>query len=174
MGKLDTDVPYLEPLLIHLRNDVELEKYFSKKDFYALPKADLGDLEDAIKNDCPAPRSVWIFPGNNQNQIATRTPNCGPKMLHNFNIVITYQCIRKSFEFKVDADNKLYLDGQFMELSAARKAVKKSITRFNKTLNIVSDNMGFDYVSWVSDEMLYPDDATQFLISNSVYQTIIF
>ena len=174
VAKPDTDVPYLEPLLLHLRSDVSLEKFFSKKDFFALPKADLSDLEEAMKLDCPAPRSVWIFPGNSQSQIATRTPNCAPKMLHSFNVVITYQCIRNSFEFKVDEDNKVYLAGQFMELSAARKAVKRSITNFNKTLKIVSSSSGFDFISWVSDEMLYPEEATQFLISNSVYQTIIF
>lgn len=173
VAKRNSDVPYLEPLLEHLKKDVSLEKYFSKKDFFAMPKADLADLEEAIKKDCPSPRSLWIFPGNNAafNQAQTRNPNCLPKILHSFNILLTFQCIRNPFELKFNG-TEVYLDGSFMELSEARKAVKKSINNFNKTLNSVSLNNGFDFISWLSDEMLYPDEDA-FLISNSVYQTLI-
>lgn len=171
--KRNTDVPYLEPLLKHFRADPNLEKYFSKKDFFAMPKADLADLESAMKVDCPSPRSLWIFPGTNQAQSQTRIPNCMPKMLHNFNIVITFQCIRNAFEQKFDGTD-VYLDGSFMELSEARKAVKKSLNDFNKSMDIVANNQGYDFIGWISDEMLYPEDVEGFLISNSVFQTIIF
>ncbi len=173
MAKRNTDVPYLEPLLAHLKKDVTLEKYFSKKDFFAMPKADLADLEKALSNDC-APRSLWIFPGNNTafNPGQVRSPNCMPKLLHSFNIVITFNCVRNPFEPKFDG-TEVYLDGSFMELSEARKAIKKSIHNFNKTLNVLGVSHGFDFISYLSDEMLYPEGAEGFLISNSVFQTLI-
>lgn len=173
MSSRNVDIPYLEPLLFHLRNDVELEKFFTKKDFFTMPKADLGDLEDAIKKDCPAPRSVWVFPGISNAAAAGRSAGCLPKALHSFNVVLVFQCIRDTFTFSKDKDGNVFLDGQFMELSEARKALKLSINKFNKEHNARPTNNGFDFINWVSDEMLYPEDGDNFLISSSVFQTMI-
>lgn len=169
----DVDLPYLEPLMKHLRSDVELEKIFTKEDFFAMPKADLGDLEAALKKDCPSPRSVWVFPGLSQAESTTRSPTCFPKTIHNFNVVIVFQCIRDTFTMVKDNDG-VHLDGTFMELSEARKALKQSITRFNKNINQnPSIRYDFDFINWLSDEMLYPDDGNKLLISSSVFQTKI-
>lgn len=168
----NVDIPYLEPLLLHLRNDSNLEKFFTKKDFFTMPKADLSDLEGAIKKDCPAPRSVWIFPGMSQAANPVRNPNCLPKAMHNFNIVLVFQCIRDTFTF-VKSDGLVHLDGTFMEMSEARKALKKSVGDFNKAINQYQVSQGFDYINWISDEMLYPEDGNTFLISSSVFQTMI-
>lgn len=172
VGVRNVDLPYLNPLLTYLRADTTLEKFFSKKDFFALPKTDLADLEAAIKKDCPSPRSLWIFPGTSTNAAPQqRLKNCTPKADHTFNIVIIFQCIRDTFEFKKDPDTtKIYLDGQFMELSEARRAVKKSITEFNKSLDF---NEAFDFISWNSDEMLFPEGENSHLMSSSSFQTII-
>lgn len=167
----ETDLPYLNPLLVHLRSDKSLEKFFSKKDFFAMPKADLNDLTDAIKKDCPSPRSLWIFPGTSSNVSTQRVKDCSAKALHIFHIVIIFQCIRETFEFKKDKDTTMvYLDGQFMELSEARRAVKKSITEFNKKLGFAE---AFDFISWSGDEMLFPDGESNNLMSSSSFQTII-
>lgn len=175
MGKYNVDVPYLEPLLFHLMKDESLEKYFTKEDFFTMPKSDLGDLEEALKNDCPSPRSVWVFPGVSNTATQQRSPNCLPKSLHTFNILIVFQCIRDTFTFSKDNDGKVYLDGQFMELSEARKALKISINDFNKTINTPMPNgYGFDFLTWLSDEMLYPEQSGgSFLISSSTFQTMI-
>jgi len=167
-----TDLPYLNPLLVHLRKDVNLEKFFSTKDFFAMPKADLNDLEDALKKDCPSPRSLWIFPGTSSNAAPQqRIKDCTPKANHIFNIVIIFQCIRDTFEFKKDPiTTDIYLDGQFMELSESRRAVKKSITEFNKNLNM---REAYDFISWNSDEMLFPDGESNNLMSSSSFSTII-
>lgn len=169
----NVDIPYLEPLLMHLRSDTSLEKFFTKKDFFTMPKADLSDLEGALKKDCPAPRSVWIFPGMSQAANPVRNPNCLPKALHNFNVVIVFQCIRDTFTFIKGTDNQVHLDGTFMEMSEARKALKKSIGEFNKAHNLHAVGNGFDFINWISDEMLYPEDGNTFLISSSVFQTMI-
>jgi hypothetical protein len=172
VGLRTTDLPYLNPLLVYLRSNQNLEKYFSKKDFFAMPKADLNELTDALKKDCPSPRSLWIFPGTSTNAAPQqRIQDCTPKAIHNFNIVIIFQCIRDTFEFKKDKDTtQIYLDGQFMELAEARRAVKKAITEFNSTLTY---NQAFDFISWNSDEMLFPNEESNHLMSNSSFNTII-
>lgn len=173
MAKRNVDIPYLEPLMKHLRTDAELEKFFTKEDFFAMPKADLSDLEGALKKDCPSPRSVWVFPGLSQAESAIRSPNCFPKALHSFNVVVVFQCIRDTFTMVKD-DSGVHMDGTFMEMSEARKALKKSINNFNKIVNQnVSVNYGFDFINWLSDEMLYPEEGNKFLVSSSVFQTKI-
>lgn len=171
---MNVDLPYLEPLMFHLRNDEDLEKFFSKKDFFAMPKTDLADLEGAIKKDCPAPRSVWIFPGSSQAASATRSANCFPKALHTLNIVIVFQCIRDTFTFIKDKDGDVRLSGTFMELSEARKALKVSINKFNKKISDpIVMSVGFDFINWTNDDMLYPEEGDKMLVSSSVFQTMI-
>ncbi len=172
MGLRNTDLPYLNPLMVHLRKDADLEKFFAKKDFFALPKADINDLSEEIKKKCPSPRSIWVFPGTSVNAAPQqRIPNCTPKAIHNFNIVIVFQCIRDIFEFKKDQETtEVYLDGQFMELAEARKAVKKSITNFNRSLK---NTEAFEFIAWSNDEMLYPEEDDNKLMSSLSFSTII-
>lgn len=168
----NVDLPYLNPLLVHLRSDPSLEIFFSKADFFAMPKTDLADLESALKKGSRSPRSLWVFPGSSTNAApGQRIKNCTPQAEHTFNIVIIFQCIRDTFEFKKDQNtNAVYLDGQFMELSEARRAVKKSITEFNKKLDYSEP---FEFISWNSDEMLFPEGENSHLMSSSSFRTII-
>ena len=54
---LDTDLPYLEPLLFWLRKDEKLKLLFSQDSFF-MPHSNLiTATEEAMKKDCPAPRA---------------------------------------------------------------------------------------------------------------------
>lgn len=156
MLPLNTDVPYLEPLLFHLKNDPDLKKEFTEKSFF-MPHHDLvSAAEEAMKKDCPAPRSIWILPGDST--VLTTTIGCPPKAQTNFTILIFVQCIRKAFDLSAGDDpTKVVLNGQAMELYMLRKLVKKSVHKF--AIATMKKNVS-DYqdVAWVRDQTLYPTE----------------
>lgn len=167
---LDTDIPYLDPLLFHLREDPILKKYFTDKSYF-MPHSNLiTATEEAMKADCPAPRAIWVMPGDTV--APTPKANCRTIGNHTFNIIIFVQCIRDTFQLSLSED-KVVLTGQFMELAQIRKAVKKSILEFGKTYSQTFVNRTFEEIMWIGDQMLYPDDTNQFLVSSTEYQVKI-
>ena len=164
---LDVDLPYLEPLLFHLRTDDRLKKYFTEKSFF-MPKKDLiSGIEEAIKSDCPAPRALWILP---QDSIAVNTTNnCKSQVRHTFYITVITKCIRDSFQI-IKRDGKIHLAGEYMEMSEIRKQVKDSIYRFAQDNNF---NETYEKISFVKDQILTPDEES-FLVTNLEYQVTIY
>lgn len=151
---LDTDLPYLEPLLMWLRDDPKLKDVFTDKSFF-MPKLDLeAAAKEAEANGCPSPRSLWIFPLNTS--AVTNKPGCNNIGSHEFGIIIWVQCIRDSFELVKTEDKTIKLGGQFMELTALRKLVKNSVKEFSQKneQNIV--NRKFEKLVWSRDRILYP------------------
>lgn len=164
---MNTDVPYLQPLLFHLRDDAILKQHFTDRSYF-MPKNDLvSAIDEAIKNDCPAPRALWILP---QETVATNPkPGCKSPGRHSFYITIITQCIRDAFEL-YEIDGELTLKGQYMELAMLRQLVKDSIQQFSKKTFM---NAGFMNVTWVRDQMLYPDEQEQFLVTTLQYEVTI-
>lgn len=156
MLPLNTDVPYLEPLLFHLKNDPDLKKEFTEKSFF-MPHHDMVTAaEEAMKKDCPAPRSIWILPGDST--ALTTQIGCSPKAQANFTILIMVQCIRNTFDLSVGDDpTRVVLNGQAMELYMLRKLVKKSVHKFALE-NMAKPVSTFQDVSWVRDQTLYPSE----------------
>lgn len=162
------DLPYLEPLLFHLRKDPVLQSYFTEKSFF-MPKHVLAEAtEEAMKKDCPAPRALWILPLNSD----AVSPKAGCREIanHTFNIVVFIQCIRDTFQL-VQREGQVRLDGQYMELSRIRKAIKKSVRDF-ENLNKSNLTNSFSEITWVRDQNLYPDE-NNFLVTAMQYSVKI-
>lgn len=168
---LNTDVPYLEPLLFHLRADESLKSYFTDKSFFMPHNHLVEATEEAMQKNCPAPRALWILPDDS---IATSTQaNCLSPSLHTFRIELLVQCIRNSF-YLSKKDDEIVLSGQYMELATIRKAVKKSVFEFNKNFQKQNSAPKFKDVIWKKDYMLYPEDNNKFLATVLEYNVTIF
>lgn len=168
---LDTDLPYLEPLLFHLRDDEILKKYFNEKSFFMPKDSLISAAKEVMDKDCPSPRALWILP---QDSIAiSPNPNCKSPVSHTFNIMIFVYCIRDDFQL-VKKDGVAHLDGQYIELTAIRKAVKKSVFDFNSINNKIFTGKKFENFVYQKDQMLYPDEKDNFLVSNTEFQVKIF
>lgn len=167
---LTTDLPYLEPLWKWLRDDEILKKYFTEKSFF-MPHADIiSATQEAMKKDCPAPRALWILP---QDTVAVgQREGCKSPGIHTFHITLILQCIRNTFEV-VKRENEIALEGQFMELSEIRKHVKESVSNFAKDYK-KKGGTAFANVSWSKDQMLYPNEETNFLATALEFQVTIF
>lgn len=154
------DLPYLEPLLFHLRKDPILSEFFTEKSYF-MPKHVLMEAtKDAMAKDCPAPRALWILPANST--ALSPKAGCRPLANHSFNIVVIIQCIRDTFQL-VERDGQVKLDGQYMELSRIRSAVKKSVSVFENK-NKSNFNLAFSDITWMGDQNLYPDE-NNFLVT---------
>lgn len=161
------DLPYFEPLLLHLKKDEILDPYFSSTDFFAQPKV-REDIEELIKEDCPIPRALYVYPGE------TRPKNdapkgCFPTQSHQFHVFVFVQCL-DNYIFVKNNDDTLSLKGQVMLLSEMRCAVKKSIQKFSR--QVESDLLNYSYIRWVGDSAI--DRENGFLVSESVFNIDIF
>ena len=163
-----SDLPYLSPLLFHLRNDEALKDYFTEKSFF-MPKTTLvSATEEAMKKDCPAPRALWILPDNTT--ALNPKSGCVPVGNHTFYVTIFTQCIRNPFEL-IKKDNKIELGGTFMELTKIRRAVKISINKFeNQNRSILTNK--FSNITWMGDQNLHPDEEG-FIVSALQYNVTI-
>lgn len=167
--QINSDLPYLEPLLMWLRNDETLKNEFTDKSFF-MPKLDLSKAtKEALENDCPAPRALWIFPLDTD--AIQPKEGCRVQGSHSFGIVIYVQCIRDSFEL-VKRGSEVKLGGQFMELTHVRNLVKESIRKFAID-NAKKMPKSFENVVWVRDRILYPD-TDAFLGTSLEYKVNIF
>ena len=148
------DIPYLEPLLFWLRNDETLKKYFTDNSFF-MPKHTLVEAtEEAMRKDCPAPRALWILPGNTR---ANQTQNgCRGTGIHSFHVVVYVQCLRDTFQI-YNKYGKAALGGQYVELSEIRQHVKHSVAEFSKGL-LKQHGLRYSNLRWVGDTNLYPDE----------------
>lgn len=152
---MQTDIPYLEPLLIHLRKDETLKEVFTEKSFF-MPKADLiSGIDEAMKTDCPAPRALWIIPGDTLAQ--ANSPTCLAPGLHSFVVMLFVQCMRDPFQL-VLRDTEVKLEGNFMELAHLRRLVKRSINNFNVQSFNGQRVLGWSGMTWRRDQNLYPGE----------------
>ena len=147
------DLPYLEPLLMWLRNDETLKEVFTDKSFF-MPKLDLAKATtEALQKECPAPRALWIFPLDTD--AISQKEGCRNQGSHSFGIIIYVQCIRQPFEL-IKKESKVILGGEFMELIHIRALVKDSLRRF-AIKNSKDINKKFEKVVWTRDRNLYPE-----------------
>lgn len=167
-----TDIPYLEPLLFHLRQDPELKKFFTDKSFF-MPHHDLVEaITDSSNPDCPLPRSLWILPGDTA--AINRKPGCVSAGLHSFSIAIAVKCIYDAFTLSKKNDGDIHLEGQFMELTRLRKLVKKSVNTFAKNLIHVNESKYNDLV-WIGDQNLYPNEEQKKILATAInFEVTIF
>lgn len=168
---LDTDLPYLEPLLFWLQDDESLKQHFTRDSFFMPHDSFLSAIDEAMQKNCPAPRALWILP---QDSFPTsKNVGCKSNALHRFSIMIMVQCIRDSFQIS-NVAGKPKLTGQFMELTQLRKIVKNSVHRFSlhheKTVIV---NKKFSEISWNADKMLYPQEH-KFLATNIEFEVKIY
>lgn len=163
------DIPYLEPLLMHLRDDESLKAHFTEASFF-MPHHDLVNaIMDSKNSDCALPKSLWILPQDTR-PLSSR-PGCKGTGSHRFSIALAVKCIRSPF-ILVKREDQLKLDGQFMELSRMRSLVKHSVLRFSKT-NVM--NPRFTDIIWAGDRVLYPNTEDQILLATSIdYDITIF
>ena len=171
---LDTDLPYLEPLLFHLKRDEKLKKYFTEKSYFMPKNSLVSAVKEATGKDCPAPRAIWILPQDNV--AASENHNCVPKMVHTFYISIIVNCIRDQFQLTKGSDNSPHLSGEYIELTEIRKYVKKSVYAFAKKW--AEDNFSgskFEKITWRKDLVMFPsdDDTDKFLITSLEFTVII-
>lgn len=163
------DVPYLEPLLFFLRNDHALKKYFTDKSFF-MPKHTLIEAtKEAVDKDCPAPRALWILPGDTT--AASQKSGCRVPGIHLFHVVIFVQCIRDNFELLKRGD-EVVLGGTYMELSEIRKEVKRAMLAFEQKSKENISTLYSD-LTWIKDRNLYPDE-NNFLTTAIEYQIKIY
>lgn len=157
------DVPYLQPLLMWLRNDESLKSHFTESSFF-MPHHDLvSAILDKNNPDCPLPKSLWIIPGDTE--AIQRLTGCKSTGLHSFTIAIAVKCIRDSFVL-VNRGGEIELEGQFMELSRVRSLVKKSVHKFSLSIMNKYD-IGFSEITWVDDKNLYPNEENQSLLASA-------
>lgn len=170
---LDTDLPYLEPLLFWLRNDPVLKNEFTDKSFFMPHSHLVSATEEAMQKDCPAPRALWILP---QDTLAVSSQsNCPSQGRHSFYIEIIVQCIRDTFQLSKGQDGEVHLTGQFMELAALRKLVKKSVLEFNRDWEKKHPiGRKFEKMAWVKDQMLYPTEESKFLATAIQFDVNIY
>lgn len=161
------DLPYFEPLLIHLKTDELLEPYFSGTDFFAQPKL-REDIETLIKEDCPIPRALYIYPAESRPK-QDSPKGCFAPMTHNFHVFIFVQCL-DNYYFVKNEDESLSLKGQVILLSEMRNAVKKSIGNFAK--QIESELLNYNYIKWLGDSAI--DKEAGFLVSETVFSIDIY
>lgn len=167
---LNTDLPYLEPLLFHLRTDEALKGQFTEHSFF-MPHHDLvSATEESMAKDCPSPRALWILPGDTRAQALRE--GCSSPGVHSFVIEIVVQCIRDPFQI-VKRDDVARLEGQSMELFMLRKLVKKSVLDFVNNRPKTNPKQ-FEGLSWVSDKMLYPSGEDKFLATAIEFQVTIY
>ena len=175
MLQIDSDIPYLEPLLLHLRTDPKLQNEFTDKSFF-MPHVNLLEAtSEALSMDCPLPRALWILPGDS---IATTAQqNCQSPAKHTFHIQLIVQCIRDQFQIS-KKDDQFYLNGQAMELFSLRKLVKKSVVEFSRKWDKENNRQKFEKMLWVKDIMQYPDDnpenPNKFLATALEFSVTIF
>lgn len=170
---MNTDLPYLEPLLFWLQDDPVLKSEFTQSSFF-MPHTDLiTATEEAMKKDCPAPRALWILPQDTLS--GPSKPNCKSYGVHTFYIEVIVQCIRDPFVIRKN-DAGFFLDGQAMELAKIRKMVKESVFRFvheyKKKTNPALYK--FDDFNWIKDQMLYPGEGMKFLATAMEFTVKIF
>ena len=171
---LDTDLPYLEPLLFHLKKDPVLQKYFTEKSYFMPKNSLVSAVKESTGKDCPSPRAIWILPQDNV--AASENANCVPKMVHTFYISIIVNCIRDQFQISKGEDNIPHLGGEYLELTEIRKYVKKSVYAFAKKW--AEDHITgakFEKLTWRKDQIMYPgeDDGEKFLITALEFTVII-
>lgn len=164
------DIPYLEPLLMWLRNDEILKDHFTEKSFFMPHKDLLASTSEAIEKDCPAPRALWIIPGESIS--LNQKPGCRSISTHTFNISIFVQCIRSSFEL-VKRNDEVRLGGQYMELAHLRMLVKDSVHRFMIDHEKKSGRRLFSDLVWIKDQSLFPDEDA-FLVTALEFQIKIY
>ena len=161
------DLPYFEPLLLHLKRDSELDPYFSSTDFFAKPKV-REDIEELIKEDCPIPRALYIYPGETRPK--TEAPKgCFSPGTHNFHVFIFVQCL-DNYIFVKNPDDSFSLKGQVILLSEMRQAVKNSIKNFARQTE--KDLLNYNYIRWSGDSAI--DRENGFLVAESVYTLDLF
>ena len=163
-----SEFKYLEDLLLHLRQDPNLEECFSDADYFAKPKVNFNEIEKEMKADCPVPRSLWVFPGNIKS-LNTRETDCKGPGVHEFYIVIMVQCIRDHFQFEFDGTD-IKLSGQYMELSDLRCKVRQSVLDFNQTLE--GRNGVYDFLIWKESPAIDPNNE-KYLMAALKYETKI-
>lgn len=167
---LNTDIPYLQDLTFWLQKDARLKNYFTEKSFF-MPKNDLvSAINEAMAKDCPAPRALWILPGETS-AAPVNNMNCKSPGLHNFHIVIMVQCVRDQFQV-VKKDSEIYLGGGFMELAEIRKYVKQSVVEFAKE-NMKNPSKLYDKIAWRGDQPLFPSEDG-FIVSSTEYEIVIY
>ena len=167
-----TDIPYLEPMWLWLRDDETLKRHFTEHSFF-MPHHDLVEAaERAMRKECPAPRALWILPQDTQAQ--TQREGCKSPGIHTFYITIIVQCMRDVFQIANRAGS-LKLEGQYMELSEIRRHVKDSVNAFYVDYR-KKGGQRFSGMSWVKDQMLYPteDEGVRFLATALEYRVTIF
>lgn len=167
---LQVDIPYLEPLWIHLREDEVLKQHFTDRSYFMPHSHLIAATEEAMKKDCPAPRALWILPGDSLASTARAPAGCKVPSTHTFYIQIIVQCIRDAFQVVRKGDS-IGLDGQFMELSFLRSKVKESVLRFSAKQD---KSLGFENIIWRKDSILYPSDESSFLATASEFNVTIF
>lgn len=163
---LNTDVPYLEPLLFWLRNDDTLKEEFTEKSFFMPHNHLIAATNEAMAKNCPAPRALWILPGDNIPK--SLKANCNIPIEHSFHILIFVQCIRDQFQI-VKKDGEAHLEGQFMELSDLKKKVRSSVLAFGRDWEKNNPYKLFNEITYRGDKPLYPDDENKFLVSEIDY-----
>lgn len=171
---LDTDLPYLEPLWLWLRKDPNLQVEFTEDSFF-MPLYSLAtQSEEAMKKNCPAPRALWILPGDTL--AASNKEFCRLPGVHSFNIMIFVQCLGETFQ-ATKREGVVGLTGQAMELFRIRKLVKKSVLEFYTDYAKKNANAPlFAELLWKRDQILYPNTEgnSKFLVTTSQFDVKIF
>lgn len=172
--QLETDLPYLEPLLFHIRDDVGLKKHFTEKSFFMPTDSLVAAFNDVAAKKCPSPRTIWIMPQDGIVQTQNNFDCDGP-VVHTFNILIIVHCIRDEFRLSFDDETKkTHLVGEYMELAHIRKLVRKSVRDFNRKNNASPANKKFEKLRLIKYSSLYPDKKNPFIVQNLEYNVNIF
>lgn len=167
---VNNDVPYLEPLLFWLQDDPVLKLEFTDKSFF-MPQSDIAtSVEEALKNKGCPPKAIWITPQDTMAQ-STR-PGCLSPGVHTFYITLIVPCYRDQFMIKRVGD-EAKLEGQFMQLSAIRKYIKKTVNAFYQDAVKKGEKRFADMV-WIKDVMMYPQDDAGLLMTGLEYRVTIF
>lgn len=108
--------PYLEPLLLYLKNNEVLREHFTEKDFFRA----IGDIDKSFdelyKSNCLDIKSLWVAPFNGS-AIDPGSEACSSMRRSNFQILINIPCGIGAFAWEKKQDGSAGLIGAFMDLS---------------------------------------------------------
>ena len=148
---MQVDLPYLEPLMLHLKSDSDLKALFGQKNFFAGPNIDLDEMSKQAEAEGRNIRYLWVYPASSKAK-SQNPSSCFPIVEHTVAVVLIGSCPRGKFSW-IAVDDEVKLKGTVMEMLEIRCAFKKSIQAFANN-NRAQRGQGFQNLRWISDDAI--------------------
>ena len=169
---MSSHVPYLEKLVNHLKNDVNLPELLGR---YVFVKSQYRGIDE--DNQC-AP-AVWIIPGDtgiHRTPANSTTHDCKVSMAHRFKVCAVVRCpsntrnqFDQSIESNVDGTTTTTMMGNFIKGAELLCRVRQSILECNLTVQKLRPKPCYTPLQLL--RIFEPDEHNDHLIHCMEYQT---